>query len=390
MQIAPPTATPATATVMAPAPTRGGAEDFLAVLASLRGTPDTSEPAKVAETAEPAGDTEDPVEEGEEPDVVPVTVQQLPADAPAPEDDSPRTTAKPQAAAVQAQVLPQASVADMPAGALAEADPVLPAEPVIDSAPTDPAPAALRVATPPVAEKPAIAVGKTEPAPPATGPSLQTAPDTGTGDTGAEGSPARHERKPLTRLAEKPPAALSPDPRPAAPVTSFTPLDTPPPGAEDKAPALSPVTETSAPQTAERITHAPRLHPTAETGVSRQIAMAIERTGEGQTEIRLDPAELGRVRLTLHATDQAVTVAIHADRPETLDLIRRNIDSLTQDLRALGYSDIGLNLGSGSGNGQARSSPQAPLFDGPGALPADDPVLPRPATARSGGLDLRL
>jgi len=68
------------------------------------------------------------------------------------------------------------------------------------------------------------------------------------------------------------------------------------------------------------------------------MAEAVHRNGGDRgVDLLLNPAELGRVRISLSPSDAGMTVQILADRPETLDLIRRNIDLLAQDFQSLGY-----------------------------------------------------
>lgn len=129
---------------------------------------------------------------------------------------------------------------------------------------------------------------------------------------------------------------------------------------------------------------------------TRQIAVAVATLPDGGTEIRLDPAELGNVRLSLQATDSAITLMVHADRPETADLIRRNLESLAQDLRALGYQEVGVSVSGGDGGqGPAAGAPGTGAGnanpDSPGG-PTQDPRATSTETtpSRPGGLDLRL
>ena len=134
---------------------------------------------------------------------------------------------------------------------------------------------------------------------------------------------------------------------------------------------------------------------TAEQGaaVIRQIAESVARGIDHRVELTLAPEELGRVRLTLVTTEQGVTVSVQADRPDTLDLIRRNIDHLARDFRDLGYSAINFNFGE-KPQDRGQPEPQGPLAE----PNADDPhnhLRPTPRAAAqlyvvSGGLDLRL
>ena len=53
-------------------------------------------------------------------------------------------------------------------------------------------------------------------------------------------------------------------------------------------------------------------------------------------EVKLSPEELGRVRLSMTTAETGMTVLVTAERPETLDLIRRNIDLFAADLERTG------------------------------------------------------
>ncbi|WP_415405024.1 flagellar hook-length control protein FliK [Tateyamaria sp. SN3-11] len=82
--------------------------------------------------------------------------------------------------------------------------------------------------------------------------------------------------------------------------------------------------------------------------IPRQIAEAIHRSPEKTVEIALNPVELGRVRMVLSATDAGISVSILADRPDTLDLMRRNIDDLGQSFAELGYEDVSFSFEQGN------------------------------------------
>jgi hypothetical protein len=74
--------------------------------------------------------------------------------------------------------------------------------------------------------------------------------------------------------------------------------------------------------------------------MAMQIAAAIQKGGPGMKsgiELRLSPEELGIVRLTFTQSEAGVTVNIHAERAETLELLRRNIDTLAQEFLDIGY-----------------------------------------------------
>lgn len=130
-------------------------------------------------------------------------------------------------------------------------------------------------------------------------------------------------------------------------------------------------------------------------GLGHRLAEAVSQFPDRPVEITLSPEELGRVRLTLTTHDGALTMMVQADRPETLDLLRRNIDSLAQDFRDLGYQDLTFTFG------QERNPRQSPDAD-PLIAVAETEARPAPAVigapghdrtrlvAAGGGLDLRL
>lgn len=79
--------------------------------------------------------------------------------------------------------------------------------------------------------------------------------------------------------------------------------------------------------------------------VAQQLAEVLPRANRTGVEITLSPEELGRVRLTVSTTDSGATLMVVADRPETMDLIRRHLDILVQTFRDQGYSGLNVSLG---------------------------------------------
>lgn len=71
-------------------------------------------------------------------------------------------------------------------------------------------------------------------------------------------------------------------------------------------------------------------------------------------EIRLSPEELGRVRLAVSSSEAGIIVNVLAERPETMDLLRRNIGDLESAFQDLGYEDIAFSF-SDIGNQADRS-----------------------------------
>ncbi len=81
--------------------------------------------------------------------------------------------------------------------------------------------------------------------------------------------------------------------------------------------------------------------------VAEQFVLSVNRTTAGQVTIQMAPAELGRVDISMQPREHGMALLIAADRPETLELLRRHVDLLAEDLRALGWSDVSFQFGAG-------------------------------------------
>lgn len=120
--------------------------------------------------------------------------------------------------------------------------------------------------------------------------------------------------------------------------------------------------------------------------ILRQIADAMPQLNDRGIELRLSPEELGRVHMQLVQTESGLTVHINADRPETLDLMRRHIDQLAKDLADAGFENSGFSFGdSPSGHQQQHGQ------DSPEDLNIPIAVLEnQPMAVTSDGLDIRI
>jgi flagellar hook-length control protein FliK len=107
----------------------------------------------------------------------------------------------------------------------------------------------------------------------------------------------------------------------------------------------------------------------------RQVAEAVQHLPNRPVEITLSPEELGRVRLSVSAQDAGLSLTVLAERPETLDLLRRNIDQLQREFQQLGYEDVTFSF-SGQEHGDASD----------GSAESEDKTS-TPHTARSGEAD---
>ncbi|WP_157958095.1 flagellar hook-length control protein FliK [Pararhodobacter aggregans] len=131
--------------------------------------------------------------------------------------------------------------------------------------------------------------------------------------------------------------------------------------------------------------------------IAQQIAARLETGGPGRFDLALKPEELGHVRLKLVSHETGSLLIVHAERPETLDLMRRHIGALEQDLRALGHDQLSLRFSGGNAGGAGQqATPHAPPSQSAsqGAPPADPRPQTQPAPAPTlrarDHLDLRL
>jgi hypothetical protein len=126
--------------------------------------------------------------------------------------------------------------------------------------------------------------------------------------------------------------------------------------------------------------------------VAEQLAAAVALRPDG-AEVSLRPDELGHVRISIDRSAGETTVTLTADRPETLDLLRRHVDLLASELRGAGVHNCNFQFGQGQG-GAAHGPPASfgQAEDGESVGPAEPPSPssgPVPSV-RGGGLDLRL
>lgn len=127
--------------------------------------------------------------------------------------------------------------------------------------------------------------------------------------------------------------------------------------------------------------------------VAQQLADVARQTPGRPVDLILNPEELGRVRLTFTTTDSGLHVAVMAERGETLDLLRRNIDVLAQEYRELGYRDVNFEF---TGNGAGSKDDEADQDDTDQNSSSSDTTTAETITPHqlslepSIGLDLRL
>lgn len=121
------------------------------------------------------------------------------------------------------------------------------------------------------------------------------------------------------------------------------------------------------------------------------MVLATPTTAPGTTEITLNPEELGRVKMSLTVNEGAMILTISAERPDTIDIMRRHIDQLAQTYRQLGFANMTFNFAGSSEQGQTHGPAPAndDLVD-VAATQTDDSANPTPTLQSNGRMDLRL
>lgn len=154
---------------------------------------------------------------------------------------------------------------------------------------------------------------------------------------------------------------------------------------------VRPMDHSLTPTDTARTAHRPMPHVSPDQ-LAHQLAQVAQNTALHRRDILLQPEELGRVRLNLQAHENSVHVAILAERPETLDLMRRYIGQLSDEFRALGYDDVSFDFAqqgrSDSDTSDTPNSPLAPQPDLEEAAPL--PTITHPGLQKTGTLDLRI
>lgn len=132
--------------------------------------------------------------------------------------------------------------------------------------------------------------------------------------------------------------------------------------------------------------------------VARQLAEAMPQAANRPIEIALSPHELGRVRMSIVADDNAITVNIVAERGETMDLMRRHIDQLGQTFRSMGYDQINFEFEQGAqdsdhaegGTPSEQTEPKSSSDQVTDALLGEETTIIHLNDASADGVDIRL
>ena len=124
-------------------------------------------------------------------------------------------------------------------------------------------------------------------------------------------------------------------------------------------------------------------------GLATTLIRAASRPDEAQVELTLDPVELGKLRFSMAQTGDQMQVTLSAQRPETLDLLRRHAEDLRQEFRDAGFAGSAFTFSQWRQQGTHQD--HAPEAGASSPDPSPLPEILPPAPGSTGpGLDLRL
>ena len=160
--------------------------------------------------------------------------------------------------------------------------------------------------------------------------------------------------------------------------------------------AVSLVSQPSTTASSSALTSLPSAQPATAAQIISQIVSSVVPNGaqpavEQITEIALDPPELGRVRMILSQSDTGqIAMTVIADRPETLDLLRRNGDLLAHEFARSGLEGSEFAFQDGQKDGPANQTPSDE--SAATSVPSEIGQTPVSQTTprKTNGLDLRL
>jgi flagellar hook-length control protein FliK len=126
--------------------------------------------------------------------------------------------------------------------------------------------------------------------------------------------------------------------------------------------------------------------------IASQMATAINvRPHSGTIEVALNPEELGRVSIVLNGRDDGLHLTINAERPETLDMMRRHLSVLEAEFKNFGLGDLSFDLGTSADSPHdGPDGEDSNEFSAPQPENAAETGPARPHIAPDGRIDMRL
>lgn len=198
--------------------------------------------------------------------------------------------------------------------------------------------------------------------------------------------------------------ATLPDAPPLRTMSANTPAPTAVSGQSDPAFILDTTLDTPLPATTgadnraadpSTATPSPRPEPVTTQIAHRILSMPAITERDAPLELTLDPPELGQIRISVTRGAEGMILHLHADQPETLDLLRRHGGALMQELQRQGLDHAGYSF-SGRDQGSQQQKPgAAPVITAEDSAQTHPTRTPHPAQSAAGasgqsGLDIRL
>ena len=134
----------------------------------------------------------------------------------------------------------------------------------------------------------------------------------------------------------------------------------------------------------------------SQVAVPRQLVDAVRLSSPADKiiEVTLTPSELGRVRMVMTPAEAGITINVTAERPETLDLLRRNINDLHQSFAEMGYEDISFAFGQDQADAEEKSdhktTHEKQASHLMSAVPSSEPEVVQTLSYKSTGIDIRV
>lgn len=145
--------------------------------------------------------------------------------------------------------------------------------------------------------------------------------------------------------------------------------------------------------------HAPHGPGASPEVITRQLAEAVVHMRDDRVEIALSPEELGTVRMTLTRGESGGSLTVWVDRPEVLEMLRRNADLMLEDLKESGLQDMQLEFragadrdrdGQGHDDGDERGDRVGVVMDAHGTGAAEAGLAIRPEGLDRWRVDIRV
>lgn len=111
-----------------------------------------------------------------------------------------------------------------------------------------------------------------------------------------------------------------------------------------------------------RVPEAPAEQKLFISEVADHLGARVVQNPEGVVELELEPADLGRLKMTFQKEDGLTTVVVEVDKRETLDLMRRHAEQFVADLKSDTQGDVRLKFemaGQGQNQGRGQDQPHA-------------------------------